>query len=140
MSYFFSSINILGGLALFLFGVDQSSLFFRQNMNAGARDVMARFTKNKFLAFLLGVGLSAVTQSSTIATSFAVGFVDVGLLSFAGSLIVMMGASLGGTFVSFLLRLNLFDYAPLMFGMSYFLCKLKNRWIRAVFGLVKCLR
>lgn len=139
MSYFFSSINILGGLALFLFGVDQSSLFFRQNMNAGARDVMARFTKNKFLAFLLGVGLSAVTQSSTIATSFAVGFVDVGLLSFAGSLIVMMGASLGGTFVSFLLSLNLFDYAPLMFGVSYFLCKLKNRWIRAVFGLVKCL-
>lgn len=139
MNYFFSAVNIFGGLALFLFGVDQSALFFRQNMNTRARELMARFTKNRFPAFLLGVVLSALTQSSTIATSFAVGFVDVGLLAFSGSLIVMMGASLGGTFVSFLLSLNLFDYAPLMFGLSYFLCKVNNRWVSSVFGLLKCL-
>ncbi|MGI6075722.1 MAG: Na/Pi cotransporter family protein [Pyramidobacter sp.] len=139
MNYFFSAVNICGGLALFLFGVDQSALFFRRNMNAGARELMARFTKNKFSAFTLGVVLSALTQSSTIATSFAVGFVDVGLLAFSGSLIVMMGASLGGTFVSFLLSLNLFDYAPLLFALSYFLCKAENRWVSTVFGLLKCL-
>ncbi len=139
MGYFFCGVNIIGGLALFLFGVDQSALLFRQWLSSGARDVMARFTKKNYQAFLLGVILSAVTQSSTIATSFAVGFVDVGLLSFAGSLFVMMGASLGGTFVSFLLSLNLFAYAPLLFGISYFLSKTKNRWISGIFGLVRCL-
>ncbi len=139
MKYFFSCVNILGGLALFLFGVDQSSLFFRQWLSSGARDVMAHFTKKNYQAFLLGVVLSALTQSSTIATSFAVGFVDVGLLSFAGSLIVMMGASLGGTFVSFLLSLNLFAYAPLLFGISYFLGRTKNKWISGISGLVRCL-
>lgn len=139
MLYFSSFVNILEGLALFLFGVDQSSRFFRENMSANARNAMARFTKRKAQAFLLGVVLSALTQSSTIATSFAVGFVDVGMLSFAGSLIVMMGASLGGTFVSFLLSLNLFDYAPLMFGVSYFLCKVRNKWISSGFGLIRCL-
>ena len=81
MLYFSSFVNILGGLALFLFGVDQSSRFFRENMSANARNAMARFTKRKAQAFLLGVVLSALTQSSTIATSFAVGFVDVGMLS-----------------------------------------------------------
>lgn len=139
MLYFTSMVNILGGLALFLFGIDQSSRFFRENMSANARNAMAHFTKKKTQAFLLGWGLSVLTQSSTIATSFAVGFVDVGMLSFAGSLIVMMGASLGGTFVSFLLSLNLFDYAPLMFGVSYFLCKVRNKWISSGFGLIRCL-
>ncbi|MDY3868112.1 MAG: Na/Pi symporter, partial [Pyramidobacter sp.] len=139
MTYFFSFINIIGGLALFLFGVEQSSLYFRGNLGAESRELMGRFTRKKYQAFAIGMLLSALTQSSTIATSFAVGFVDVGLLSFAGSLIVMMGASLGGTFVSFLLSLNLFAYAPLLFGMSFFLGKLKNSWVRRVCGLLKCL-
>lgn len=126
MNYFFCFINVLGGLALFLFGVEQSSQFFRNNLGGESRELMGRFTRKKYQAFTIGVLLSALTQSSTIATSFAVGFVDVGLLSFAGSLIVMMGASLGGTFVSFLLSLNLFAFAPLLFGLSFFLGKLKN--------------
>ncbi len=137
--YLFSLIRIFGGLALFLFGVEQSSGFFRRDLGSEARDLMARYTRRKYQAFLMGVGLSALTQSSTIATSFAVGFVDVGMMTFAASLVVMMGASLGGTFVSFLLSLNLFDYAPLMFGVSFFLKKAKNRWISKAAGLLQCL-
>ena len=139
MNYFFCFINVLGGLALFLFGVEQSSQFFRNNLGGESRELMGRFTRKKYQAFTIGVLLSALTQSSTIATSFAVGFVDVGLLSFAGSLIVMMGASLGGTFVSFLLSLNLFAFAPLLFGLSFFLGKLKNSWVKRICGLLECL-
>ena len=137
--YFFDFVNILGGLALFLFGVEQCSVFFRGNLTSGARDAMMRFTKRASHSFALGVGLSAVTQSSTIATSFAVGFVDAGMMSFSGALAVMMGASLGGTFVSFLLGLNLFVYAPLMFGASFFLSRLKDRRLALAFGLLRCL-
>lgn len=139
MCYFYSLINLLGGLALFLYGVQQCADFFRNNLSSGAREIMVRFTARNTQAFCLGMGLSAITQSSTIATSFAVGFVDVGMLSFAGSLYVMMGASLGGTFVSFLLSLNLFDYAPLLFGLAFFLGKVKNRLISSICGLLQCL-
>lgn len=139
MNYFIYCANILGGLALFLFGVEQCSEFFRRGLGSDARNLMARYTKHSYQSFLFGVLLSAVTQSSTIATSFAVSFVDVGLLTFAGSIVVMMGASLGGTFVSFLLSLNLFNWAPLIFGVSFFLCKVKNAWFRGFFGLLRCL-
>lgn len=83
--------------------------------------------------------LSAVTQSSTIATSFAIGFVDVGLLPFMGSVMVMMGASLGGTFVSLLLSLNLFDYAPVLFAAAFFAGRIKNRRLSLVMGMLQCL-
>lgn len=119
LDYFFSAINIFGGLALFLYGVRQSTESFRDNLGESSHDLMERFTSSGGRAFCFGVLLSAVTQSSTIATTFAVGLVDSGLLPFARSIIVMMGASLGGTFVSFLLNLNLFTFAPLAFALAY---------------------
>ncbi len=137
--YFYSLFRIFGGLGLFLFGVEQSSGFFRHDLGNGARELMERYTRKKFQAFLMGVVLSALTQSSTIATSFAVGFVDVGMMTFAAALTVMMGASLGGTFVSFLLSLDLFEYAPLLFGASFFLKKSKVKWLAKTAGLIQCL-
>ena len=129
----------MGGLALFLYGVQESSAFFKSSFGGEFRDKIGRFTSGKYRSFLFGVLLSAITQSSTIATSFAVGFVDAGMLSFAGSIYVMMGASLGGTFVSFLLSLNLFAYAPLLFAIGYFFSRAKSRWVWMTAGLIRCL-
>jgi phosphate:Na+ symporter len=98
---------------------------------------MYRFTKKRRQAFTFGVMLSAVTQSSTIATSFAVGFVDVGMLSFGGSIVVMMGASLGGTFVSFLLSLDIVKFAPLIFAFAYFLSKINRKGINKIGGVLQ---
>lgn len=140
MQYFYCVINILGGLAVFLYGVQQSTNFFRENLGSGSRAVMEKYTQKNGEAFLFGVLLSAVTQSSTIATTFAVGLVDSGLLPFARSIIVMMGASLGGTFVSFLLNLNLFSFAPLMFALSYFIGKTsKNQMLRYLCGFMQAI-
>lgn len=135
----FNFIYIVGGLALFLFGVQESSAFFKSNFGGEFRDKIGRYTSGKGRSFLFGVLLSAITQSSTIATSFAVGFVDAGMLSFAGSIYVMMGASLGGTFVSFLLSLNLFGWAPLLFALGYFAGRVRCRWLRLTAGLLRCL-
>ena len=138
MNYFFSAINIFGGLALFLYGVRQSTDFFRENLGEGSRELMERCTSGSGRAFCFGVMLSAVTQSSTIATTFAVGFADSGLLPFARSIVVMMGASLGGTFVSFLLNLNIFTFAPLIFALAYFIgTGTKRRLVKYVCGFVQ---
>lgn len=139
LTFLYNLIYIAGGLALFLFGVQESSAFFKSNFGGEFRDKIGRYTSGKCRSFCFGVLLSAITQSSTIATSFAVGFVDAGMLSFAGSIFVMMGASLGGTFVSFLLSLNLFDYAPLLFALGFFLSKAKRRWVWLSAGLIRCL-
>ena len=139
MAFLYNLIYIAGGLALFLYGVQESSAFFKSNFGGEFRDKIGRYTSGKYRSFLFGVLLSAITQSSTIATSFAVGFVDAGMLSFAGSIYVMMGASLGGTFVSFLLSLNLFDYAPLLFALGFFGAKLRSRWSWLASGLIRCL-
>lgn len=137
MSSFFCAVNIIGGLALFLYGVEESTRIFRYNLGNTTRDLMSRYTKKRWQAFTFGVMLSAVTQSSTIATSFAVGFVDVGMLSFGGSVVVMMGASLGGTFVSFLLSLDIVRYAPIMFALALFLSKIKVRGINKIGGVLQ---
>ncbi|MDO5115337.1 MAG: Na/Pi symporter [Synergistaceae bacterium] len=139
MAWLYNLIYVAGGLALFLFGVQESSAFFKSNFGGEFRDKIGRFTSGKYRSFLFGVLLSAITQSSTIATSFAVGFIDAGMLSFAGSIYVMMGASLGGTFVSFLLSLRLFDYAPLLFALGFFLSKVRVRCIWLAAGLTRCL-
>ncbi|RXM21826.1 Na/Pi cotransporter family protein, partial [Citrobacter sp. AAK_AS5] len=87
---------MLGGLALFLYGLEESTSAFASNFGGQSRELMVRFTRRKPMAFVFGVILAAIAQGSTVATSFAIGFVDVGMLTFAGSVVVMMGVSVGG--------------------------------------------
>lgn len=119
-SSFFSWAQIAGGLALFLMGVTATSDGFRSFMGRSARQRMAEVTDKKPMAFVFGLILSAVTQSSSVATSFAVGLVDVGMLSLSGSLVVMIGASVGGTFVTLLLGLPVVQLAPGFLAISHF--------------------
>jgi len=137
--YLYCAVNILGGLALFLFGTQESARFFRQNFSGEFRNKIETLTHDKQGSFLFGVLLSAVAQSSAVAISFAIGFVDAGLLSMSGSIIVMMGACLGGTVVSFLLSLHLFEYAPILFAAAFFLGKLENRKIWLFAGILRCI-
>ena len=134
-----SFVSIAGGLALFLYGAQESASFFRQNISGGLKEGIGRLTGNKSRSFLLGTLLAAVAQSSAIAISFGIGFVDAGILSLADSLLMVMGASLGGTLVSVLLSFNIFDYAPLLFAGAFFLSKLNNRKIRMVAGVLRCI-
>ena len=134
-----SFVSITGGLALFLYGAQESARFFRQDISGGLKEGIGRLTGNKSRSFLLGTLLAAVAQSSAIAISFGIGFVDAGILSLADSLLMVMGASLGGTLVSVLLSFNIFDYAPLLFAGAFMLSKLKNRKIRMVAGVLRCI-
>jgi phosphate:Na+ symporter len=116
--HLFDFIDILGGLALFLYGVEESTSAFATSFGGPFRELMIRFTRRKPMALLFGMILAAIAQGSTVATSFAIGFVDVGMLSFAGSVVVMMGASVGGTFVTFLLSLDIVAFSPLLLAVS----------------------
>ena len=134
-----SFVSITGGLALFLYGAQESARFFRQEMSGGLKEGLGRLTGSKSRSFLFGALLAAVAQSSAIAISFGIGFVDAGILSLADSILMLMGASLGGTLVSILLSFNIFDYAPLFFAGAFFLSKSKKKKIRLVGGVLRCI-
>ena len=134
-----SIVYIMGGLALFLYGAQESSRFFRQNLSGSLRKEINRLTGSKSRSFLFGTILAAIAQSSAIAIFFGIGFVDAGILSLADSIFMVMGASLGGTLVSILLSFNIFEYAPILFAGAFFLGKLKNKKIRLVAGVLRCI-
>ena len=134
-----SIVYIMGGLALFLYGAQESSRFFRQNLSGSLRKEINRLTGSKSRSFLFGTILAAIAQSSAIAIFFGIGFVDAGILSLADSIFMVMGASLGGTLVSILLSFNIFEYAPILFAGAFFLGKLKNKKIRLAAGVLRCI-
>ena len=113
-SPFFDVVMIAGGLGLFLHGLEFTARAFRKSLGKSARQVMGNLSRHKGLSFFFGMLLSFLSQSSTAATSFAVGLVDAGILPFASSLVVMMSASVGTTFVVLLLSLDIVGYSPLL--------------------------
>lgn len=128
-SYFYYIINILGGIALFLYGVSQSTEAFRSSFSTRTRERMSRFTQKKPQALIFGAVLAAIAQGSTVSTSIAISFVDVGMLTLAGSIIVMMGASIGGTFVTFLISLDIVGFSPLLIAISFLMIRFGRGWI-----------
>lgn len=104
----------IGGLALFLYGAQVLTESFRKAFGGKARNALARLTAHRPGAFLFGVLLAGGTQSSSVATSMAVGLVDAGMLPFADSLTVLMGASVGAMAVTFLLGLDWNVFSPLL--------------------------
>ena len=127
--YFYHTITLLGGITLFLYGLGQVTDSFRSTFSTGTREAMSRFTRGKVRAMLFGAILAAAAQGSTVSTSIALGLVDVGMLTLTGSAVVMMGASIGGTFVTLLISLDIVRLSPLFMAVSYFMARLGRGWL-----------
>lgn len=116
---FLAFLSILGGMALFLHGLAQCRLAFQSDQSS--RKTFNRICRSFKGAFGFGFGMAVVTQSTTAATGFAVGLVELGLISLSTSLIVMIGASVGTSLIIFLISFHLSTFAPfgLCFGMIF---------------------
>ena len=127
--YFYNSITLLGGITLFLYGLAQATDSFRSAFSTRTRKAISRFTRKKIRALLFGAVLSAIAQGSTVSTSIAIGLVDVGMLTLTGSAVVMMGASIGGTFVTLLVSLDIVKLSPLFMAVSFSMARLGRGWV-----------
>ncbi|ACZ18567.1 Na+/Picotransporter [Thermanaerovibrio acidaminovorans DSM 6589] len=105
-------LTLLGGICLFLFGVEESSKASRRALGERERALMARFASGSVGALSLGALLSFVSQSSSVATSFAMGLVDIGALSFGSSIVTMMGSSIGASLMTFVLSMDVSLLGP----------------------------
>ena len=105
------SIGLLGGLALFLFGLDQLTDMLKATAGARMRDVLARVTTNRFKGVLAGGFTTAVIQSSSVTTVLVVGFVSAGLMSLQQSIGIIMGAEIGTTVTAQIIAFKVTQYA-----------------------------
>ena len=103
--------QLLGGLAIFLFGLDQLTDTLKATAGARMRDLLARVTTNRFKGVLAGGFTTAVIQSSSVTTVLVVGFVSAGLMSLQQSIGVIMGAGIGTTVTAQIIAFKVTQYA-----------------------------
>lgn len=99
--------SLLGGLGLFLFGMKMMGDGLERAAGKGLQKLLNALTSNRLLAVLVGIGVTAVIQSSGATTVMVVGFVNAGFLSLGQAIGVIMGANIGTTVTSLLLSIKL---------------------------------
>ena len=103
---FFSLITLLGGLALFLYGMNVMSDGLAKISGGKMEQILENLTSNPIKAVLLGAGVTAVIQSSSATTVMVVGFVNSGIMKLSQAVGVIMGANIGTTVTSWILSLS----------------------------------
>ena len=105
-AYIFKIITLLGGLALFLFGMDIMGKALERQAGGKLQTVLAKMSSNVFKGFLLGLGVTAVIQSSSATTVMVVGFVNSGIMTLKQAVGVIMGSNIGTTVTAWILSLS----------------------------------
>ena len=105
-AYFFKIISLLGGLALFLFGMDVMGKALERQAGGKLQTILAKMSSNVFKGFLLGLGVTAVIQSSSATTVMVVGFVNSGIMTLKQAVGVIMGSNIGTTVTAWILSLS----------------------------------
>lgn len=105
-------LTLLGGLGLFLFGMNFMSQGLQKAAGARLRTILEAMTKNKIIAVLFGALFTAIIQSSGATTVMVVSFVNTGIMTLAQSVGIIFGANIGTTITSQLVAFNLTGIAP----------------------------
>ncbi len=104
--YILKIITLLGGLALFLFGMDVMGKALERQAGGKLQTILSRMSANVWKGFLLGLGATAVIQSSSATTVMVVGFVNSGIMTLKQAVGVIMGSNVGTTVTAWILSLT----------------------------------
>ena len=102
----FGILNLVGGLALFLYGMSAMGDGLVQLSGGRLEKILEQLTKKKIMAVLLGLMVTAIIQSSSATTVMVVGFVNSGIMNLTQAVGIIMGANIGTTVTSWLLSLT----------------------------------
>ena len=106
-------ISVLGGLSLFLYGMQMMSNGLEAAAGNKMKRILERLTANRILGVLVGAGITAVIQSSSATTVMVVGFVNSGMMTLQQAVWIIMGANIGTTITGQLIALDIGAIAPL---------------------------
>lgn len=107
-------LMLLGGLALFLYGMQMMSGGLEAAAGNRMKGILEKLTASRVKGVLVGAGITAVIQSSSATTVMVVGFVSAGLMSLSQAVGVIMGANIGTTVTGQLIALDISAAAPLI--------------------------
>lgn len=99
----FSVLTLIGGLALFLFGMNYMGDNLKKLSGSQLESILGKLTSNRLKGFLLGFLVTAVIQSSSATTVMLVGFVNSGIMALSQTIGIIMGANVGTTVTAWLL-------------------------------------
>src|SRR5690606_16202871 len=102
----FGILTLIGGLALFLYGMHVLGDGLTNLSGGKLERILARLTSNRLKAVILGLGVSAVIQSSSATTVMVVGFVNSGIMKLSQAVGIIMGANIGTTVTAWILSLT----------------------------------
>ena len=102
--------GLLGGLAIFLFGMNMMSDSLQKAAGEKMRTVLGMLTRNPVLGVISGALVTAVLQSSSATTVMAIGFVSAGLMTLPQAISIIFGANIGTTMTAQLIAFKLSDY------------------------------
>ncbi|MCF7823387.1 MAG: Na/Pi cotransporter family protein [Candidatus Marinimicrobia bacterium] len=112
-------MTLLGGLALFLYGMEKMSSGMKKAAGDRMRSILSALTTNRYMGMLVGAFVTMIIQSSSATTVMLVSFVQAGLMTFVQSLGVILGADIGTTITAQLVAFKLTEYALLMIAVGF---------------------
>jgi phosphate:Na+ symporter len=133
-------MGLLGGLALFLFGMEQMTDGLKTVAGDGMRKLLQTLTKNRVAGAMTGAIVTAIVQSSSVTTVLVVGFVSAGLMSITQSVGVIMGANVGTTITAQIVAFKVTEYALVMVFLGFVLLfsgkkEVVRKWGEMLMGL-----
>lgn len=102
----FSVLTMIGGLAMFLYGMDAMGDGLAKLSGGKLEQILEKLTSKRIMAVLLGIAVTAVIQSSSATTVMVVGFVNSGIMQLSQAVGIIMGANVGTTVTSWILSLS----------------------------------
>ena len=112
-------VGLLGGLALFLLGMDRMTESLRVVAGDRLRRILEKLTSHRITGLLTGAGVTAVVQSSSVTTVVVVGFISAGLMTFVQSIPVILGANIGTTITAQIIAFNVTRWALVLVAAGF---------------------
>ena len=119
MNWGVMGMELFGGLALFLFGMEQMAAALKAVAGERMKMILAKLTSNRIMGAATGAFVTAVIQSSSVTTVLVVGFITAGLMSLSQSVGVIMGANIGTTITAQIVAFKITKAALLMIGVGF---------------------
>ena len=119
--------SLLGGLALFLYGMNMMSECLQKAAGEKMKSILSMLTKNPVLGVLAGALTTAVLQSSSATTVMAIGFVSAGLMSLPQAISIILGANIGTTMTAQIIAFKISDYIYLFIFVGFIIAFISKK-------------
>ncbi|MBN2169297.1 MAG: Na/Pi cotransporter family protein [Actinobacteria bacterium] len=123
----FGALALIGGLGLFLFGMNLMGEGLQLAAGGRMRKMLEKLTKNRFRGVLVGAGITSLIQSSSATTVMLIAFVNAGLMAFAQSVAVILGADIGTTVTAQIVAFNVQTLAFPFIGVGLLMYMIGNK-------------